>query len=65
MFSYAFINSHFQVSDPGPEGPLVNDILILTLLIFLCPENVCLFIYGCCIYSNALQTNFIIRKQTL
>ena len=23
MFSYAFINSHSQMSEPGPEGPLV------------------------------------------
>ena len=23
MLSYTFINSHSQVSDPGPEGPLV------------------------------------------
>ena len=24
MLSYTFINSHSQVSDPGPEGPLVD-----------------------------------------
>ena len=23
MLSYTFINSHSQVSNPGPEGPLV------------------------------------------
>ena len=23
MFSYIFINSHSQVSNPGPKGPLV------------------------------------------
>ena len=24
MLSYTFINSHSQVSDPGPKGPLVS-----------------------------------------
>ena len=25
MLSFTFINSHFQVSDPGPESPLVEN----------------------------------------
>ena len=29
MLSYTFINSDSQVSDPGPEGPLV---LVVTLI---------------------------------
>ena len=31
MFSYTFINSHSQVSNPGPKGPLVCRMLIFII----------------------------------
>ena len=34
MVSYTIINSHFEVSDPGPEAPLVHVFCRLLLICF-------------------------------
>ena len=49
MLSYARINSHSQVSDPGPEGPLV-----------LCYLEIMMNIY----YINGVQRKFDLAKWT-